>query len=253
MRTALKKLLWGALGLVRNALDPLFNFREVAVLCYHSLSDNEHETAVAPEEFARHMGELALRGFVFVSLADIVAWVKGERALPRKAVAVTFDDGYADFESVAVPLLKKYKAPGAIFAIGEPESTGRDLSEEPPFLTQDALARLRQEPSVEVGYHSRTHPNLAKLSAGEIEKEVAPPLPTRYFAYPGGNHSPAAAQALTKAGYEAAFTIRPVLVRPGMDCMYLPRIVVTKGINPRDIARRASRAADWYKFLTNFT
>ncbi len=251
MRAAIKKLLWGVLGSVRNALDPAVNFREVAVLCYHSLSDNEHETAVAPTEFTKHLDTLVARGFMFVSLSDIVAWAKGERALPRKAVAVTFDDGYADFESVAVPLLKKYKAPGAIFAIGEPESTGWDLSEEPPFLSPEAIGRLRQEPMVEVGYHSRTHPNLAKLSVGELEKEVAPPLPAHYFAYPGGNHSPAAAQALRAAGYEAAFTIRPTLVRQGMDLMYMPRIVVLKGMSARDVARRASKAADWYKFLTD--
>lgn len=246
MRTIAKKLLWSVLGLMRDALDPLLNFREVAVLCYHSLSDNEHETAVTPEEFVRHMDALAARGFVFVSLGDIAAWVRGERALPRKAVALTFDDGYADFETTALPVLKKFQALGAVFVIGEPQSTEWNLNEEPPFLTQDALARLKQDPSVEVGYHSRTHPNLAKLSEGELQKEVTPPLPARYFAYPGGDHSPAAAQALRAAGYEAAFTIRPTLVRQGQDRMYLPRIVVLKSMTAREVARRTGCAADWY-------
>ena len=251
MKDLLKNLLREILFFLRNALDLFFNFREVSVLCYHSLSNNEHETAIAPSEFAKHLDALVAKGFVFVSLSDVVAWAQDVRTLPRKAVALTFDDGYADFESVVAPVLKKYKAPSIVFVIGEPEATGWNLNEESPFLSQEALEHLRQNSLVELGYHSKTHPNLVRVSEGDLQKEVTSPFPARYFAYPGGNHSPQAVSVLRGAGYEAAFTIRPVLVRQGMDPYLLPRIVVTKDMQPRDVLMRVSKAADWYRALSN--
>lgn len=250
MRNAVKNLAWNILSVVRNALDPLVNFREVSILCYHSTSQSAHETAVVPQALDSHLTILKRRGYVFVSLADIVAWAKGERALPRKAVALTFDDGYADFETEALPLLKKFQAPGAVFVIGEP-AAATYRTDDMPLLSQDALERLHKEPLVEIGYHSKTHPNLARMTQGDLEKEVTPPFPARYFAYPGGNHSPEATQALRAAGYEAAFTIRPVLVRPGIDPHLLPRSVILKNMTPRQVAQRTTKAADWYYRLTH--
>ncbi len=251
MRTAVKKLAWGILGSVRNILDPFFNFREVSILCYHSISMVAFDTSVLPADFELHLQKLKSRGYVFVSLADIVAWTKGERVLPRKAVALTFDDGYADFESAVLPLAHTYQAPVAVFAVGDAGLSRESLGQKNTFLSPDALAELAKDPLVEVGYHSMTHPSLARVAPGDLQREVRAPFPARYFAYPGGNHSPAAVQALKEAGYEAAFTIRPVLVRQGLDLMYVPRSVILKGMTPRDVAMRASKASDWYKVMAD--
>src|ERR1700733_13596559 len=102
MRNAVKKLAWEALFAARNVLNIFFNFREVSILCYHSISSVPFSTNVLPADFELHLQELKKRGYVFVSLADIAAWVGDTRVLPRKAVALTFDDGYADFESVVL-------------------------------------------------------------------------------------------------------------------------------------------------------
>lgn len=250
MRNATKKIARGTLGVIRDLFNPLLNFQEVSVLCYHSVSASAHDTAVTPAALESHLALLVKRGYIFVSLQDIAAWTKGERVLPRKAVALTFDDGYADFESAALPVLKRYAAPAAVFVIGEPAAAAYRTDEQ-PFLSVDALERLRQDPLVEVGYHSRTHPNLAKLADRELVGEVTPLWPAKFFAYPGGGHSPAAAAAVRTAGYQAAFTIRPVPVEKGMNLYLLPRTVVLKNMSPRDVAMRATIASRWYTFFAN--
>lgn len=251
MHNLAKTLLWYALGLIRNALDPFVRFKEVSILCYHSISDSLHETAVTPEMLESHVMLLRNRGYVFVSLADIVAWAAGERALPRKAVALTFDDGYADFKSRALPAIGKFGAPATVFVVGSDHAAQQHL-DAVPLLTEVELDALRANPSIEVGYHSKTHPNFTKLTGEELVREVEPPFPSRYFAYPGGNHSKEAVQALKVAGYTAAFTIRPTLVHRGTNPYLLPRSVVLKSMTPGDVVLRASKAADWYFTLARF-
>jgi peptidoglycan/xylan/chitin deacetylase (PgdA/CDA1 family) len=50
-----------------------------------------------------------------VSADELLAAVDGQHELPRGAVALTFDDGYRDFQDVAWPVLKKYHAPAILF------------------------------------------------------------------------------------------------------------------------------------------
>ena len=246
MRQTLKNLAWRLLFLLRSTLDPLVRFREVSVLCYHSISDSTHETAVTPAAFTAQLEALQKAGYSFVSLEQVVAWVKGKGTLPRKAVALTFDDGYADFATTVLPLLQKYDASAAVFVMGTPPEAW-----DAPLLTSEALAVLQSNESVTVGWHSATHPNLARLNSDMLEQEIKAPFKTAYFAYPGGNHSPQAASALKDAGYEAAFTIRPVPVKQGMDPYLLPRTVVTSRMSARDVVMRTSKAAQWYWSLTH--
>jgi len=230
---------------VRNALDPLLNFREVSVLCYHSISNNEHETTVAPNTFENHLEVLKRRGHSFVSLAQVVSWMEGKAALPRKAVALTFDDGYADFENTLLPLLKKHNVPAALFVIGDPIATG--WKDAPPFLSSEALLRLQHESLVEVGYHTRSHPNLEELSDERLMAEIRPSTSEKFFAYPGGKYSEAAIEAVKNAGYVAAFSIKPTLVTQRSDRYVLPRNVVLKNTTPWELHFLTTKAVEWYR------
>ena len=233
----------------RDMLAPFSNAPEVAILCYHSISDNSHSITVRPDAFDAHLSFLKRMGHSFVSLEDIMAWHGAGKELPPRAVALTFDDGYADFETAALPILKKYQAPATLFVMSEPESTGWHLDGGPAFLTQEAIARLSEEPLIEVGYHSRTHPNLDELPEYNLPAEVTPPPGMRFFAYPGGHHSRDAVRALERAGYAAAFTIRPTLVSRDSDPYLMPRTVVLKGMRPWQLRFATTRASRWYMAL----
>jgi peptidoglycan/xylan/chitin deacetylase (PgdA/CDA1 family) len=103
------------------------------ILAYHSVRDERerdgswiapgitHATAV----FARHM-ELVARKFHPVTLDEVLLFVKGEKVLPPRAVAVTFDDGYLDNLEVAAPVLSRFGMSAAFYLtvsmIGQPDA-----------------------------------------------------------------------------------------------------------------------------------
>lgn len=50
-----------------------------------------------------------------ISLKDVITHVEGGRSTPQNAVAVTFDDGFADTYRYAFPVLRRYRIPATIF------------------------------------------------------------------------------------------------------------------------------------------
>jgi peptidoglycan/xylan/chitin deacetylase (PgdA/CDA1 family) len=248
-REVLREAAFAGCYAARNLLDPLFRFEEVAILAYHSISDAPVETAVPPAAFDRQLDALAARGYRFVPLASVVTWVAGRGPIPRKAVAVTFDDGYADFETAAMPILERHAAPATLFAVADAGASRERLGNDIPLLSPAALARLRAHPLVEIGYHSQTHGDLAALGGDALARETVPPSRARFFAYPGGRHSPQAAKALRQAGFHAACTIRPVLAQRGGDPYLLPRSVILGTMARWQVMAHASRAADWYRAM----
>jgi peptidoglycan/xylan/chitin deacetylase (PgdA/CDA1 family) len=86
------------------------------VLLYHrvsTLASDPQQLAVAPERFRAHLEVLCRRG-VPLSLESMAA-LAGKGELPPKAFAITFDDGYADVLTEAVPSLRAAGVPATIF------------------------------------------------------------------------------------------------------------------------------------------
>jgi hypothetical protein len=74
-----------------------------AVLLYHSILQADNYYAIAPHVFAQHMRYLKAQ-YCPKRLLEVVEFVIGQGTLPDRAIAVTFDDGYADFLTSAFPL-----------------------------------------------------------------------------------------------------------------------------------------------------
>jgi peptidoglycan/xylan/chitin deacetylase (PgdA/CDA1 family) len=96
--------------------------RWLTVLTYHRIAQREHDLedldpaliSATPVEFERHIAWLAENASP-MSLDDVLAVQAGEAQLPRRAVLVTFDDGYRDFGEVAWPLLASHGVPAVLF------------------------------------------------------------------------------------------------------------------------------------------
>jgi peptidoglycan/xylan/chitin deacetylase (PgdA/CDA1 family) len=91
-------------------------------LLYHRIGDPTDESSplspdlisATPDELEAQIAHLA-RSYTPVSADDVVAAVSEGRGLPRKAVLVTFDDGYRDFAEIAWPILKQWRIPAVLF------------------------------------------------------------------------------------------------------------------------------------------
>jgi peptidoglycan/xylan/chitin deacetylase (PgdA/CDA1 family) len=107
-----------------------------AVLLYHRVAEVAHDPwrlAVRPAHFAAQMAVLAQRGDV-MPLATLCDAVTARRRI-RRGVVVTFDDGYADFRSAALPVLERTGVPATLFVTTGPLEHGE------PFWW-DELERL---------------------------------------------------------------------------------------------------------------
>jgi peptidoglycan/xylan/chitin deacetylase (PgdA/CDA1 family) len=96
------------------------SFRPRAViLLYHRIASPAVDPlllSVAPGHFAEHL-KILQREYDPVSLAEL-ADACTENRIPNRAVAITFDDGYADNLRAAAPILKYYRQNATVFVAG---------------------------------------------------------------------------------------------------------------------------------------
>lgn len=189
-----------------------------AVLTYHSLDDSGSPVSIPPDVFRRHVRWLASGPVDVVPLSRLL-----EVPPEADAVAITFDDGFRNFLEDGWPVLRNHGLPVTLFVVtghaggrNDWEETGKRASvPDLPLLGWDEVARLAEE-GVDLGSHTRTHPDLAAVQAGrlagEIEGSAADleectgrrPLA---FAYPYGRVG-AAAEAVVRRTYDLACTTR---------------------------------------------
>ena len=122
LKTSFKKLLVES-GATR--LASRFMAQGVAILMYHSVVDqpeSQKDTlggiGHSTQTFREQMELLACE-YHPVSLAEVVRFAEGRSNLPRRSVAVTFDDGYADNYHVAIPILNKIGVPATFYVTVE--------------------------------------------------------------------------------------------------------------------------------------
>jgi peptidoglycan/xylan/chitin deacetylase (PgdA/CDA1 family) len=94
----------------------------VVILRYHSVQEERANYADSigagiihsAAAFERQMS-LISRGYHNVTLDDVLDFLCGERRLPKRCVAVTFDDGFEDNFRFALPILEKYGLRASFF------------------------------------------------------------------------------------------------------------------------------------------
>jgi len=101
------------------ALRGLAPSRYLAILRYHAICGPEGyeyadpQICITPENFERHVAYLS-RAYTVVRLDEAVARIASGQALPANAVAITFDDGYAD-NLAAARILERYRATATFY------------------------------------------------------------------------------------------------------------------------------------------
>ena len=122
IRTLLRKCL--AHGLYYSGLLWLYAAfklrRRAVVLMYHRVlpegadTFSEEGIVVTPRTFARHLRFLK-QHFRLLSLDQFVAAVQEGARLPSRGCLITFDDGWHDNVTYALPLLREHGVPAVVF------------------------------------------------------------------------------------------------------------------------------------------
>lgn len=89
-----------------------------AAIAYHEVGEDGGgpHYSISESVLVQHLSWLRHDGWHFVAIDDLLAARDGRRALPEKAVLLSFDDGYDDYYSRVFPLLRAFAAPG-VFAL----------------------------------------------------------------------------------------------------------------------------------------
>lgn len=134
------------------------------VLTYHSIMD-EPATEYAnffvrQSDFEEQIAFLKSEGFEFLFAHEYDKPCK-------KGVIITFDDGYKDNLTTALPVLQKYNAKATIFVTTG--LLGRQL-----YLTEEDVKLMAANPLISFGSHTVSHPDLTSASdAADIAEEFS--------------------------------------------------------------------------------
>jgi len=203
---------------------------QVPILMYHHIRVNQNPNdkigqglSVSPEMFEQQMKLLKDNGYQTISLADIFQKENEKRFI------ITFDDGYKDVLSNALPILKKYGFFAVVFPIV-------DFVGHPDYLSWEDIALLKQE-GWEVGSHTLAHPNLTGINDDWAKKEISESKKifdeklsqnTILFCYPSGEFNDKIIQFVRDAGYQYAVTTQPGPQNTSQNTLKLNRIRVSE-------------------------
>ncbi|WP_329339052.1 polysaccharide deacetylase family protein [Streptomyces sp. NBC_00663] len=202
------------------------------IAMYHSVgdcSDDPYRITVTPDRLDRQLAWLGRRGLRGVSVTELLA-------APHRAglVGLTFDDGYADFLTDALPVLRRHGFGATLFVL--PGRLGGDNAWDPlgprkPLLTADGI-REAARAGIEIGSHGLTHVDLTgtddlRLKSEVVESRAALEGITGTeaggFCYPYGALDERAVDVVREAGYRYACAIDP---GPFDGPLALPRVHV---------------------------
>jgi peptidoglycan/xylan/chitin deacetylase (PgdA/CDA1 family) len=140
-----------------------------SILVYHTISSPAEplpgDIDISPKRFERQLRWLSRWRQVIrldETLGDYSGLSGGSRA---RGVAITFDDGFRDNLTVALPLLEKFRVPMTLFVAAG--FVGED-----GYLSTEELREIARHPLVTIGAHGLWHRHFTRLSNDEARLEL---------------------------------------------------------------------------------
>lgn len=208
-RKIAKDMLWRLASLAGAARQSCS--RGALVVGLHRVAPSSRQGGLdCPPQLFDELCKFLARNFTVRSLPQLVRDLKAGRPVGGQA-AVTFDDGYRDNLLVAVPILERYSIPATFFITsgfaGGNCAPAWDLkAKDPrPMLNWEDVQHLAAR-GYDIGGHTRTHPDLARLPLDALREEVlgcredilaATGVAPVSFAYPFGGR-----ENITREGVE---------------------------------------------------
>jgi len=178
-----------------------------SILVYHTISSPTEplpgDIDISPERFERQLRWLS-RWHRVVTLDETLGRGPGARG-----VAITFDDGFRDNLTVALPLLEEFRLPITLFVAAG--FVGQD-----GYLSEDELREIARHPLVTIGAHGLWHRHFTRLSNDEARLELRESRSLLkditgrkidLMAWPYGECDPGLERLSEECGYRAAWSV----------------------------------------------
>jgi peptidoglycan/xylan/chitin deacetylase (PgdA/CDA1 family)/glycosyltransferase involved in cell wall biosynthesis/2-polyprenyl-3-methyl-5-hydroxy-6-metoxy-1,4-benzoquinol methylase len=236
---------WPGRPPIRTVTERAFS---VPILTYHRIATNGpaalERFRVTPHLFAAQMETLFRAGYRTIALEAWINAMARHEPLPGKPIILTFDDGYRDFLTAAMPVLRARDFLATVFLvaerIGETSDWDAGYGEPAPLLSWEEVLALR-EAGIEFGCHSSVHRPMTGMPLPEmaadavraraiLEEGLATSVKT--FAYPYGGQSGLVRRVIADLGFQGAVSCEPGISRLGDDRLRLPRIEVLGECTP---------------------
>lgn len=207
-----------------KALNPIGvgadQYQTVPILCYHRFGGAPNKMAVSPSNFAAQLDWLARNDYHVIRLSQLMGFLQGREALPKRSVVITIDDGYESTYRHALPALRKHGFPATLFVYTDFIGAG-------DAVTWPQMQELVSSGLVDIQAHSKSHRNLIERSAADaddaryrqnleaearVPREVLEkrlPVKVRHYAYPYGDANEQMLDILTRLQYEIGVTVNP--------------------------------------------
>lgn len=234
--------------------------RPIPILVYHQISEAPPKGApfrslyVSPSAFSRQMALLKLLGYQGLSMSALLPYLRGEKN--GKVVGITFDDGYRNNLTHALPVLQRHGFSSTCYAVsgllGKTNEWDQGIGiAQVPLMTADEL-RLWVAGGQEVGSHTQSHVRLlqsddhtalAEMTGDRAALEGLLATPVRHFCYPFGEYASQHLAMARQAGFQTVTTTRRGRSSAKNDLMELPRVPVV---------RSTSLPVFWLKIATAY-
>jgi peptidoglycan/xylan/chitin deacetylase (PgdA/CDA1 family) len=200
-------------------------------LMYHHVQDkgsaqskNQTSLTVYTDTFQQQMRYLAEQGYKSIYMSDLSDFFEKGTNIAPKSVLITFDDGYDDFATNALPILRQYQFNATVFV-----ATG--LMDNPGYLSWSTIKEIAVKGDISFANHTWSHKNVAS-SKSEVEREIKTAdfqldergyNSPKIFAYPYGVETEFSRGILDELEYRLAFTTQPGMVACSQQRLTLPR------------------------------
>jgi peptidoglycan/xylan/chitin deacetylase (PgdA/CDA1 family) len=238
--------------------------KHIPILMYHKVLTEErsgkHRIYVTVDRFKAHMQSLYKRKFTSLTFKDYINFRNETKPLsefPKKPIILTFDDGYLNNLTLALPILQKYGFKAVIFALGNFD-IAHNYWDTQKGETEDVLMNADQlkaiaKAGIEIGAHSLTHRDLTHLSDEEAYHEI---LQSKVnleqllqssvlsFAYPYGFYNESVKALAKQAGFQIAVATDRGGMQIEQDLFEVFRVAIFPSDNPWKFWKKTQ---SWYR------
>lgn len=233
--------------------------KKLSILTYHSVANDIFKSSIGCKKFEMQISLLKSLGFNSILPSNIYKFTS-------KNIIISFDDGYEDVYSNALPVLKKHNFNAICFIPTKYIGKYNDWDVNNKYYIKKKIMNMSQikkwiASGNEVGIHGHSHYNFSNLNNKQMKDEIVRSInffkkklniKIKYFSYPFGAYNKKT-YLLTKKYFNICFTTKRSRYSLGkFDNMLIPRVPVNKNDSIIKFIMKIYTPYEDFKFKKNF-